>query len=672
MVKKSLRQSSPNQVDSFPVELILGIKAFVLTGFSILIIQLLRGTTQSEGPDKAIYLIAIAVAAVFLMMGLFKGKFASGKYFYGISATLISILGIVGVEQHDPINGVVLSNRLWLGFGPFVLVLAILLSCYIFTILEWKSLKKIWKVVFASAFFINLLLVIPSFWQSSKTVIDADHSEYVINEMIAPLTGHWPYSNFIPQYQSFYGFLLKPFANSMNAEQISNASLIGLTMTSYLTIALGVLVAWQALDKRSIFLAVGLIVPFTALTQFPHREGYLGSIASLLSGVSIRVFPGLLLLVLLIQVMKIYRERQVIARYLYLGLIGIVAGLVSWQSQDFGIAAAITALLVVTLAGSTKLIDIKSLASMTVGFIPGFAIYPILAASAGHSVNFNYFLFFARQFGSGFGSERIRTLGPVVIILPLIVFLVVSHGIYLYKAKTAAPSASDNFLNSLIGFSFGVWSFAGFTYYLNRSYASGQMQILFLSVAIALSASIGIFLKSNTINIPKGFLFSTSNRRNANFGWILPLALIFSLPISTLILSPNPKIEMARIDEGSVSPRWPKATVLASVVDSKAAAKYAKENNLKIGFFGASAAFVEKESGVQSLSILNSPFDLAMSQQTIQVSCEYLAKINPDVIVASDEGAALFQFEGKTLCNKYIQKDIPGVRSGHFAVRVSQ
>ena len=81
---------------------------------------------------------------------------------------------------------------------------------------------------------------------------------------------------------------------------------------------------------------------------------------------------------------------------------------------------------------------------------------------------------------------------------------------------------------------------------------------------------------------------------------------------------------------------------------------------------------MEKETGVQSLSILNSPFDLAMSQQTIRVSCDYLAKINPDVIVVSDEGAALFQFEGKTLCNTYIQRDIPGVRSGHFAVRVNQ
>jgi len=672
MSKNTKKYVAPKSVDSFPTPFALGLKAFTITGFIILVIQLMRGTAQSEGPDKAIYLLSICTAGVFLLLGLTKRNYSTGKYFYGPSALLIAALGILGVEQHDPINGVVLSNRLWLGFGPFVLVLALLISGFIFKIVEWKSLGKIWKLSLSFLFTTNLILVIPSFWQSSKTVIDADHSEYVINEMIAPLTGHWPYSNFIPQYQSFYGFFLKPFATSMDAAQISNLALVGLTFLSYLTMALGVFVAWQALDKRSWILAIGLVIPFTALTQFPNREGYLGSIAALLSGLSIRVFPGLLLLFAVIQTLKKFRGRITLARFVWLFLTGSLAGLVSWQSQDFGIAAAITAFLVIALAGSSKLIDLKSTFSFSLGFIPGFSVYPIAAAISGHGIDFSYFLFFARQFGSGFGAERMRTLGPVVIILPLIVLLVVTHGIYLYKSKIENPDGRDNYLNSLIGFSFSVWSFAGFTYYLNRSYASGQMQVLFLSIAISLAALIGIALKTPELELPSGVLFSKKSLQSKNIYWVLPMALVFSLPIASLLLSPNPKVEMARIDQGSVTPRWPKATVLASVVDAKIASEYAKTNNLKIGFFGASAAYVQKDTGVQSLSILNSPFDLAMSQQTIQVSCEYLAKINPDVIVASDEGAALFQFEGKTLCNKYIQRDIPGVRSGHFAFRVGQ
>jgi hypothetical protein len=258
------------------------------------------------------------------------------------------------------------------------------------------------------------------------------------------------------------------------------------------------------------------------------------------------------------------------------------------------------------------------------------------------------------------------------VILPLIVLLVVAHAVTLYKSKIALESNLELYNSSLIGLTFSIWSFAGFTYYLNRSYASGQMQILFLTIAISLAALVGVVMKVLDGELPKGFILSKANRGSKNFAWMLTLAVVFSLPFSTLILTPNPKVELARINEGFSTPRWPTASILASVEDARIASKFAKENGLKLGFFGVSAAYVERETGVQSLSILNSPSDLGMSQQTTQVSCEYIANINPDVIVVSDEGAALFQFEGRTLCNTYIQRDIPGIRSGHFAVRVEK
>lgn len=672
MAKHSNQKSTPKPTETFPTALVLGLKAFTLTGFSILLVQLFRGSAQSEGPDKAIFLLSIAIAAIFILMGLTKGHFNSGKYFYAVVAVFVTVIGVVGIEEHDPINGVVLSDRLWLGFGPFVLLLMALIFGFVFKVLEWKSLSKAGKVVLALLFSANSALAIPSFWQSAKAVIDPDHSEYVINEIIAPLNGYWPYSDFIPQYQTFYGFFLKPFTGSMNASQISDIIYLALTFITYLTIVLGVYIAWQALNRSSLILALGLVVPFTALTQFPTREGYMGSIASLLSGLSIRVFPGLLLLMLAIYVLNSQKGQISNKRYGALAIVGVFAGLVAWQSQDFGLAAAITTILVVAFASTPKLIDAKSVAAVFSGLIPGFLIYPIAGSVSGHPINFDYFLFFARQFGSGFGAERMRTPGPVLVILPLIVLLVVAHAVTLHKSKMAPEKNAELYNSSLIGLAFSIWSFAGFTYYLNRSYASGQMQILFLTIAISLAALVGVVIKALDGELPKGFLLSKTNRSSKNFAWMLTLAIVFSIPFSTLVLTPNPTVEFARIEEGSSTPRWPKATILASAEDAKAASKFAQENGLKIGFFGASAAYVEKETGVQSLSILNSPFDLAMSQQTIKVSCDYLAKVNPDVIVASDEGAALFQFEGKTLCNTYIQRDIPGVRSGHFAVRVGQ
>lgn len=677
MAKKKNRAIKVAAQETFPLPIALGIKAFAITGSLIFLIQLLRGSAQVEGPDKAIYLLALLIAGIFLLLGFSKTSKATGKYFYGTVAFLVTGVGIAGIEQHEPINGVVLSNRLWLGFGPYVLISALLVTPIVFRIIEWRSLHTALKTVISILFLTNAALVVPSFWQSAATVIDADHSEYVINELFAPLIGHWPYADFIPQYQSFYGFLLKPLVAGMSAAQISNFAVLSLTFLSFLTVIVGVFIAWNAIDRRSIVLAIALVIPFTALTQFPTREGYLGSIAALLSGLSIRIFPGLMLIALLILILRKFSANSPTKRAVAFSLFGFLSGIITWQSQDFGIAAVVTAFITIAYAGSTRLIDVKTTVIALFGYLPGFAIYPIIAGAAGAQVNFKFFLFFARQFGSGFGAERMRTPGPVLFILPLLILLVVVHGIYIHKSKQSNSESGDYSLNSLIGFSYGLWSLFGFTYYLNRSYASGQMQVLFLPLTISLAAFVGILLKDpvKTLvfsNRGNGFLFSAQSMREKNFAWLLPILLIIAIPFATLLLTPNPSIEMKRINEAKTSPRWPKATVLASVADAKVAAAYAKTNGFRIGFFGASSYYVEYETGVQSLSILNSPFDLFMSQQTAQTSCDYINSINPDVIVVSDEGTNLFQFEGKTLCNTYIQQDVPGVRSGHFAVRVNQ
>jgi hypothetical protein len=49
MSKKKQKYFAPKLVDSFPAPLALGLKAFTITGFIILAIQLARGPGQSEG-----------------------------------------------------------------------------------------------------------------------------------------------------------------------------------------------------------------------------------------------------------------------------------------------------------------------------------------------------------------------------------------------------------------------------------------------------------------------------------------------------------------------------------------------------------------------------------------------------------------------------------------------
>lgn len=155
---KKYRGSNQNQsgrtasIERFPTPIALGIKAFALTGALIFTVQLLRGPAQSESPDKAIYLLALLIAGAFLLVGVSKIGKTTGRYLYGSLAFLVTIVGIGGVEEHEPINGVVLSDRLWLGFGPYVLLLALLITPIVLKIIEWRSLNSAWKILLGLLF----------------------------------------------------------------------------------------------------------------------------------------------------------------------------------------------------------------------------------------------------------------------------------------------------------------------------------------------------------------------------------------------------------------------------------------------------------------------------------------------------------------------------------------
>ena len=345
-----------------------------------------------------------------------------------------------------------------------------------------------------------------------------------------------------------------------------------------------------------------------------------------------------------------------------------------WHSQDFGTAANIVVfVMLIIVPKRNKFSSGTVLFSWMLGIACGLMALPGAAVIAGKSVNFEYFAFFTRQFGSGFGAENIRTPGPVMVILPLIIALVVSNLLIIRKGTSNLQvNGNDLYLNGLVGLAFSGWSVLGFTYYLNRSYASGQMQILFLPIAISLGATIGSILKLKSEEL------ETKKRKNkskylGNFDSTaltnLPISLIVSLPIACILLTANPQVEINRIQQSISAPQWPLAGTLASIKDSKAGLEFANTKNETVAFFGTSANYVAVITGIKPAIIFNSPFDMAMTQNTVDVGCEYIRSINSKYLVLGDEGAALFQFENKTLCGIYGFLDVPGVRASHFAQR---
>jgi hypothetical protein len=665
MGKKQLLASDSDQV------FILFSKMFGLVVASTFTFQILRAGDKSESWDKAIFGTAILIA-IFGFISLFIIKTRQFKFDFATSALALAgiILGVAGIEQHDPINGVVLSNRLWLGYGPYTLILLLVLATAIWRIWEWQNLAKIWKIILTVVAGISLILSSLSFWQNANSVIDPDHSEYVLNEVMAIRAGNWPFDNFIPQYQTVYTFFAA-ILKGKSTYATANYILILMSIIALLCLVIGVLLVRLSHPKKSLIPAMLIVIPFTSVTQFPTREGYMGSIASLLSGLPIRIFPGLLLFSFALWVLTSPRINARNLRLAYF-ILGVLSGWTMWSSQDFGIAAAITTFVIVSIVPlKTGIKKFAVLFTLTVGFAAGFLTFQVISKITGHTINYDYFAFFARQFGSGFGAENIRTPGPVLVILPLLIALTVSNLLVLRISQTIDSNLSARLhSNGILGLLFSSWSTLGFSYYLNRSYASGQMQILFLPISIALGALVGSILLLREIeNRPSSEIFKRSSIKSKS-RQTLVLTLIAALPLASVISLPNPTIEMDRISQGANTPRWPKPTITAAISDARAALEFATKNGVSIAYFGASSNYVSDATGINSAAILNSPFDLYMSQETVLVACQYLDNLKPDYLVLGDEGAALFQFENNSLCGTYTFFEIDGVRSGRAAKRI--
>ena len=650
------------------------VRAFAIVGGSTLAIQILRGDNRSESIDRAIYLIGLITAAYFYFSIMLSRKFQVKGSLVASSVALLALaIGIFGVEQHDPINGVVLSNRLWLGFGPFVLLLVLLIAPFAWYTYRWVQVRNFLKPILGLIALTSFALASLSFWQDNNSVIDPDHSEYVLNEVLSIPSGSWPFSDFIPQYQTLFTFLVAPFSGALAASQITQIAFALMFICSIMALVLGFFLVRRTLPSKSIALSILLVVPLTALTQFPTREGYLGSISALLSGLAIRVFPGMVLISSFILIL-INLNSPSISKRITVVILGVFTGLNMWSSQDFGIASSLlVALLPLLLKYDEKWKRNFFATHLWGGAIFGFFIYPLVSMLFGYPVNFSFFAFFARQFGGGFGAENIRTPGPVLVILPLIIGLIAVHSKLIVHAQSVSDPEKRRtlFYTGVLGFAFSSWAALGFNYFLNRSYASGQLQILFILVAVALAAFVGGYLQLQTevVQSPP-FKFKSSLKLFARPSSNLFVAMLISLPLATLVLTPNPVIELDRINSSKDVPRWPKASVISSIEDAQAGVAWAKINGSSIAFFGASANYVSKETGIQSASILNSPFDTLMSQQTIDTTCAFLTEVNADYLVLSDEGAAMFRFKDNTLCERYAFADIPEVRSGRFAKKI--
>jgi hypothetical protein len=653
------------------------ISVFALVGSSIFAIQFFRSDSPSESWDKLIYICALSFGALFIFLGNsnLNRTLSKKSSIFGTVAFLVIVIGTAGIEKHESIASLSdLSHFLWLGFGIYVLLTALLLVPFSWRLITAEDRNpQIKKLLWFLAFVASTLSAL-SFIQNSRSIIDPYHTSFIINELYASLAGNLPYLDFIPQYQLFYTYLLELVSLFIGPSKLLAVAILGISILAIIAIAIGIYLARQCLPNKSWIVSILMIVSIVSVTPFPTREGFSGSIAALISGLPVRILPGMLIVLCSFVILgKAGRSSNL----LYFFVLGIFSGANIWNSQDFGIGIILaTTVTFIFIPVASNIIRVKFFLSYLLGSVLGFTLYVILIqVFVGKSINFSYVGFYLRQFGSGHGAEPIITPGPVLIVLPLLVALVVGH----YLVSKGANNLSENFRdellrNSFIGFQLSTWATIGFNYYLNRSFASGQMQILFLPLSVSFVIFIGSLARLHAsgqqdlvgLDLEKPIWHKKQKYRVSNISF----RLIVSLILASFLMLPNPKVEVNRLlvgNDAAIKNEIALVQIERLLLEGK---KYASDNNSNIGYFGLYGNYFEFRTGIDSLALLSTPADLFLSTEATDKSCDFIRKKSPQYLFLGPEAFTVFEKQEMKLCGIYAIVDLDGFPMNVLAQRI--
>jgi hypothetical protein len=616
---------------------ISSITSWILFGLSV----------RNETSDKLTFAFAGLGALVF-------GIFALKRVVHPSAVDLLSVAGLVSILIGIGIvENKAMSKEHPMGFGVWVLVLTFLLIPISNWIIRSKDSKPITKYVgWVPALFVIFCVSI-AFWQTRVTLLESGHSEYVINEIWGPAAGYNTYQEFVPQYVFLIGWLIKPILVSLGALAGTNFMVLLLTAFGFLALMIMVWLAhkaWPELPWPFLLLA---ILPFCTPTPGWNRISYIGPASTLLSGPALRVLGGML-----VGAITVFIAQRMIASEIKLwkvALPGLVSSIIVWNNLDFGLAATVASLLTVTAVGlvsPNKKLRYAFLLHL-LGQAAGHALVLVYLGAQGAIPDWSLFAWFARQFGGGFGSVLISMPGPVNMAFPLMMGTAATGLYFILNIKKYQSTDSEKHLNSrsaITALYFGAFCTFALPYYVNRSYHAGQMSILYLALGVALIATIGLVTRN---------LKSVANKRF--IPRVFP-SLLLSFMMASVLLLPNPSIELSRLQGESNNSVFPRPPLEETIKIIPAAQAFAKSQGLSIAFYGEGGNYVHALNGIDSVNIFNSPLDMFQSDASVQLSCQNLIDSKVQLLVMTESARQTFAWDDGSLCDGlYMQEQVPNL-----------
>jgi hypothetical protein len=662
---------------SFPIQLedesrtvtALFPRVAAITALLLIVTTTIRGVDGAKTWDKVGFFFSVASAVLLALWYLRRATMKPSRLALVVCVGAF-LWGIATVERPS------LSTFYWEGFGRSVALLCIPVAVLVIPLSVWVRRSRVRAFVFGAAVMPLAVFDLLSLLRDSYEFAFAPNNVFVVNEVLAPVAGRMPGANFVPQYTLLFGWLLLPLRHHLSANAMVNLAAILLGGLGVTSVVLTVVLARRCLPPRSLWLAVLVTVPLVTVTVLHGLVT--SSLGSYFQELPLRMFPAMLCTVIAVRALD-----GLLLGVLHAGTLvslGALAGLMAWNSQDIGVVVAVTSGVVLQLAARGSLRK-RATAMWLAGLIPGLIAYPLWALTAGHPLDGRYFALTVRSFGNGFGSAPIQVPGPVLLVLPVMLGSAVVGASLLWRSSRVSSHLPDHKRLAIVTLAFvGLWSVGFLPYYVNRSYASGQLQVFLLPFALCCCALLSLCLDV----LPVGGRNRRRTRRVLGHRsvWLLPVTLPVAVGFSALLQTPNPSTTLSTLfnppasngfastlDEtetqapGSGWPGPPGSTLSALVTKEISLAQlYARSHGGgTVGYFGPNANYLTLLSGVQSRLLYDDPIDFTIGPAAHQLGCAYLLD-HPTTWLVTEPGATAFT--GAAACGAYKALSVPNELPG--------
>jgi hypothetical protein len=606
--------------------------------------------------NKPMYLVILALGCAITAVFLRSHRSTRFDAAVALIASAGLLWGIWTIERPA------LLAHFWEGFGYRVALAVVVLVLLLGTVLRPQTFTRPVRiglgVIVAVCCVCDLLALIRTFGYMPFV----DNNLNVINDMLGPLGGNAPDSAFIPQYTSLYGWLFVPFKHVLSPTTLVGAMALFLTVLNVATVVLAVWIVKRLLGTRGFVLPIALVVPITYVTT--HFAGDQSSIASLFQEVPIRLFAGFLVAAFGLKDLALLYRGTV--RPGHLVLIGLLCGVVAWNSQDFGLAAA-GVYGITILFGSMPSARMRALGAWAAGLLLGAASYPLFLAVIGAPPNLGFIAAYIKLFGSGLGKAPMQVPGPVLIVMPIIVCsTAVGWALVILRRRAGIrPDALVDEATVALAF-VGTWSTVCLAYYVNRAFAAGQMQTMLLPCGVLVAALLAVAIRTDEFTaLWPAKLGSMTWTTLSDKVKMVPVGIFVCLCIAAALLTTIPFGSVKTLLQPPAMSGYATYDLPQIIGAVQTAQRYTADKSGTLTYLGESFNFVSFDMHVPSGAVLFPySFDAADEDTGVtDIECQYLDGHHSKWMVLSADGLAAF---GSAACGIYRPVALQGLAYGQL------